>query len=90
MRTSYKNKNIVWKFKDNNKDIYWYLNDKLHRTDGPAIEREHGTNLWLINGLRHRLDGPAVEFANGGKIWYIDGNQFSYGKWLIKRKNYLK
>jgi len=28
---------------------YWYLNGKLHRTDGPAVERINGTKRWYLN-----------------------------------------
>ncbi len=28
----------------------WYLNDKLHREDGPAIEYASGTKYWYLNG----------------------------------------
>ena len=28
----------------------WYLNGKLHRTDGPAIEFADGTKSWYLNG----------------------------------------
>ena len=38
IRTSYKNKNIVWKCEDTFDIIRWYLNNKLHRLDGPAVE----------------------------------------------------
>ena len=30
----------------------WYLNDKLHRIDGPAVEYEDGSKEWWINGGR--------------------------------------
>ncbi|MDP2696082.1 MAG: hypothetical protein Q8O87_02405, partial [bacterium] len=46
---------------------------KLHREDGPAIERVGGDKDWFINGKRHREDGPAVEYADGTKHWYING-----------------
>lgn len=52
---------------------YWYLNGKLHRKDGPAIERVDGDKYWYINGKLHRDDGPAIEYADGTKHWYIDG-----------------
>ena len=29
---------------------YWYLNGKLHREDGPAIEYASGTKFWYLNG----------------------------------------
>ena len=28
----------------------WYLNDKLHREDGPAIEHVDGYKSWHLNG----------------------------------------
>jgi hypothetical protein len=52
---------------------YWYLNGKLHREDGPAIEGTNGNKYWWLNGKRHREDGPAVERANGSKLWYLNG-----------------
>jgi hypothetical protein len=51
----------------------WWLNGKLHREDGPAIEYANGTKKWYLNGVRHREDGPAIEWANGGKTWYLNG-----------------
>ena len=29
---------------------YWYLNGKLHREDGPAIESANGSKSWYLNG----------------------------------------
>ena len=52
---------------------YWYLNGKLHREDGPAIEWADGSNYWYLNDIRHREDGPAVELADGSKLWYLNG-----------------
>ena len=28
----------------------WYLNNKIHREDGPAIEWPDGTKFWCLNG----------------------------------------
>ena len=50
----------------------WYLNGKLHREDGPAIEYPTGTKYWFLNGKYHREDGPAIEYANGEKRWYLN------------------
>ena len=58
---------------DNNGNIRYYLNDKLHRIDGPAVEYTNGDKVWWINGQLHRIDGPAVEWADGRKYWYING-----------------
>jgi hypothetical protein len=51
----------------------WYLDGKLHREDGPAIECADGSKYWYLDGKSHREDGPAIEFANGTKYWYLDG-----------------
>ena len=29
---------------------FWYLNDNLHREDGPAIEYANGDKYWYLNG----------------------------------------
>ena len=51
----------------------WYINDKLHRTDGPAIEYINGDKHWFLNGKFHRTDGPAIEYKDGTKRWYLNG-----------------
>jgi len=51
----------------------WYVNGKLHREDGPAIELKNGSKYWYRNDKLHREDGPAIEFANGSKHWYLNG-----------------
>jgi hypothetical protein len=60
-----------------NGNKYWYQNEVLHRTDGPAIEYSDGTKYWYQNGKRHRTDGPAVEWPNGTKYWYLHGTELS-------------
>ena len=30
----------------------WWLNGKLHREDGPAIEYANGDTFWYLNGKR--------------------------------------
>lgn len=52
----------------------WYLNGKLHREDGPAVEYANGEKCWYLNGKRHREDGPAIEYVNGDRKWYLNGN----------------
>ena len=58
-------------------DKYWYLNGKIHREDGPAIEWADGDKWWYLKGKLHREDGPAMEFASGGKEWYLNGKQLT-------------
>lgn len=55
----------------------WYLNDKFHRENGPAIVCADGSKLWYINGKLHRTDGPASEYSNGNKYWWVDGKQLT-------------
>ena len=35
---------------DGNK--HWFLNGKLHREDGPAVEYADGTKEWYLNGKK--------------------------------------
>ena len=58
-------------YADGNK--YWYLDGKLHREDGPAIEYCNGSKEWWLNNKLHREDGPAIEWKDGSKQWYLDG-----------------
>jgi len=51
----------------------WYLNNQLHRLDGPAIEYADGSKRWYLHGQRHRIDGPAIEYTNGFKYWWYHG-----------------
>ena len=53
-------------------DKAWYLNDKLHREDGPACEWADGSKHWYLKGKCHREDGPAIERADGSKFWYLN------------------
>jgi hypothetical protein len=64
---------IEYTVKVDNGDTRWYLNGKLHREDGPAVEFACGTKSWCLNGELHRADGPAIEYADGNKSWYING-----------------
>ena len=50
----------------------WYLGDKFHREDGPAVEYANGGKEWYLNGKLHREDGPTVEYVDGTKAWYLD------------------
>jgi hypothetical protein len=55
-------------------DRAYFVNNKLHREDGPAVEYARGDKFWYINGKLHREDGPAMEY-DGHKYWYINGIQ---------------
>ena len=64
----------------------WYLKNKLHREDGPAIEYADGTKQWFLNGECHREDGPAVEDANGTKLWYLNGKELTEAQFNARTK----
>ena len=56
---------------------YWYLEGKLHRVDGPAVEYANGDKYWYLEGERHRTDGPAIEYADGHKCWFYNGTEIN-------------
>jgi hypothetical protein len=56
---------------------FWYLNDDLHREDGPAIEWSNGDKAWYLNDELHREDGPALEYSDGDKYWWLDGKELT-------------
>ena len=65
-----------------NGNKYWYLNGKLHRADGPAIEYADGSKRWFLNGKLHRTDGPAhIEY--GRKQFFL------FGKRKVINKSYF-
>ena len=57
-----------------NGSIHWFFNGRLHRENGPAVERWGGDKHWYLNGDLHREDGPAMEYADGNKHWYLNGD----------------
>ena len=57
---------------------YYYVNNVLHREDGPAVEGFNGYKAWYKNGKYHREDGPAIEWASGTKEWFLDGKLYGY------------
>ena len=62
----------------------WYLNGKIHREDGPAIENTKGHKYWYLNNKLHREDGPAIKCADGYKEWYLNGIEYTEGEFKKK------
>jgi hypothetical protein len=60
----------------------WYLDGRLHRTDGPAIENADGSKTWWLNGFLHRTDGAACEWSDGDLWWYLNGEKYKFDEWL--------
>ena len=59
----------------------WYLNGKLHREDGPAVEYADGTKSWYLNGKCYTESDYHAEMARrnntcGGKTVTIDGKEY--------------
>ena len=57
--------------------VRWYVDGKLHREDGPAIEYTNGDESWYLNDNLHRSDGPAVKYSKY-RAWHLHG-QFIKG-----------
>lgn len=56
----------------------WYLDNDLHREDGPAIEYiASGTKYWYRHGKFYKIDGPTIEYSNGRKAWYLHGKRIN-------------
>lgn len=64
-------------YKDSKGTRRWYVDGKLHRADGPAVEWANGDKEWWVNDKVHRIDGPAVEYADGHQLWYVNGKEIS-------------
>ena len=73
-----------------NGDKFWWLNGKLHREDGPALESANGDKHWCLNGLLHREDGPAVECANGSKEWWLNDEEADQLVFWLTTKERIK
>jgi hypothetical protein len=59
----------------------WYLNDKLHREDGPALEYVDGRKYWYLEGVEYTKYGHKAEMKRrnntcNGKIVTIEGKQY--------------
>jgi hypothetical protein len=50
-----------------NRTKYWYLNDKLHREDGPAVEWDNGYKSWYLNNKRLNPEETIKDFELANK-----------------------
>jgi hypothetical protein len=72
-----------------NKTKYYYVNDQLHRENGPAIVCGNGTKHYYRDNVLHREDGPASVFADGSKYWFLNGEHLTekeFNKRVIKKE----
>lgn len=56
-------------------NVYYRLNNKLHRENGPAVICISGTQYWYKNGDFHRENGPAVICPNVAEYWFLNGSR---------------
>ena len=53
-----------------NGDKHWYLNDKFHREDGPAIEYINEYKEWWLNGKEYTEEEyTMIQFTKGINIY---------------------
>lgn len=58
-----------------NDKITWYLDDKKHRLDGPAVEYTDGSQIeWWVHGVLHRENAPAI-ITKISEGWWVQGCQ---------------
>jgi hypothetical protein len=50
---------------------FWFLNGKVHRKDGPAIEWANGNKDWYLNGELYREEKAVVQWSNDSKRWWF-------------------
>jgi hypothetical protein len=62
---------------DEDGNVYYYSDHRLHREDGPAIIFTTGTEHWYYNGKLHRDGAPAIVYKDNKNhwIWYKHGKR---------------
>lgn len=60
-------------------EYYKDFDDRLHRTDGPAVLYNDGGREWWIHGVKHRHGAPAVIFPGGREEWWNYGTRHRDG-----------
>ena len=53
----------------------YYLDDKLHRTDGPACEWADGHKEWWLNGRLQPENYDRIEVSDFGTMYYLLGDK---------------
>ena len=53
--------------------MMYYLNGKLHNTNGPAAIYPDGTMMYYLNNKLHNTNGPAAIYPDGSVMYYING-----------------
>jgi hypothetical protein len=74
MQENYQTHHLTHVFNDRNGAECWYLNQELHRIDGPAVIDYDGRQFWYLHGRQHRVNGPADISPNGNEFWLHRGH----------------
>lgn len=64
---------------------YW-VDGRLHREDGPAIDYVNGTQYWYKHGKLHREDGPAIMWWDGRQYWFLDDLEYTFYQFQYAKK----
>lgn len=64
-----------WIVSDDSGAQQHFVDNVLHREDGPAMFDVFGNEYWFRHGVQHREDGPAVQFKDGYQVWYFQGHR---------------
>ena len=51
----------------------WFLNNEIHRDDGPAITFKDSERHWYRYDYFYNLNGPTIIKPSGKKYYHIDG-----------------
>ncbi len=54
---------------------HYYLDGKLHRENGPAIEYPDNSPWWFINDEFRPEDEISLEQNTSSKFWYLNGQR---------------
>ena len=73
---------------------HWYYNNKLHRGNGPAIERRSGMQLWYEEiteeeyiALPTKKGAYKIICSNGNVIWMKDDKRHRLNGYAFSRKD---
>ena len=56
-------------------NTFWFLNDLLHNTKGPAVIYWNGRKDYYLFGEWHREGGPAIEHVSGCVEYFQHGKR---------------
>jgi len=61
----------------------YYLAERIHRLDAPAVICNNGTVQHFFAGRLHNIKGPACILAKGLPSYYLCGDKLTFNEWKI-------